>query len=179
MDCNMSKNAKDIIHITPTDWHKVAIKMRGYIVGDMDKGKLQGPQGRYSNNGANVGWRTIKVKGKNQPIFIDSYKNKKARRFEPVRPKDLQGKPLNVHTKSVNMKLTGETQRRIMAEGKTDGAYVVFGNADIIKANENRGYIIRDLNNRNKAKTIKLVGDIIQKRINKYHKSKDINININ
>ena len=170
--------ANEIINMNLTDWHKVAIKMRGFIITDMDKGKLQGPQGKYSNKGAGVGWRTIKVKGKNQPIFIDSYKNKKSRGFEPVRPKNLVGQPLNRHTRSVNMKLTGETQRKIMAEGKKDGAYVIFGNADIVRGNERRGYIIRDLNNSNKAKTVKVVEGRLQKRINKYHKSKDIKIDI-
>ena len=170
--------AKDIIKIDKLGWHKVAMFMRSYIVGDMDKGKLQGPQKKYSNKGANVGWRTIKVNGKNQAIFIDSYKNAKARGFEPVRPKNLKGKALNRHTRSVNLKLTGETQRKIRPEGKEDGAYVIFGNADIILGNEDRGYIIRNLNNRNKAKTVKKVGEVIQKNVNKYHKSKDINIRI-
>ena len=177
MDTSIMKS-NEIINMDLTDWHKVAIKMRGYIVTDMDKGKLQGRQGKYSNKGAGVGWRTIKVKGKNKPIFIDSYKNKKSKGFDPVRPKNLEGQSLNRHTRSVNMKLTGETQSKIIAEGKKDGAYVIFGNADIIKGNEKRGYIIRDLNNRNKAKTVKVVTDRINKRINTYHKSKDININI-
>ena len=41
-----------------------------------------------------------------------------------------------------------------------------------------RGYIIRDLSNRNKTKAIKVLGDIVQNKIDTYHKSKDININI-
>ena len=170
--------AKDIIKIDKLGWHKVAMFMRSYIVGDMDKGKLQGPQKKYSNKGANVGWRTIKVNGKNQAIFIDSYKNAKARGFEPVRPKNLKGKALNRHTRSVNMKLTGETQRKIRPEGKEDGAYVIFGNAHIILSNEDKGYIIRNLNNRNKAKTAKKVCEIVQNNVNKYHQSKDLNIKI-
>ena len=170
--------AKDIIKIDKLGWHKVAMFMRSYIVGDMDKGKLQGPQKKYSNKGANVGWRVIKVNGKNRAIFIDSYKNKKARGFEPIRPKNLKGKALNRHTRSVNMKLTGETQRRIIPEGKEDGAYVIFGNAHIILSNEDKGYIIRNLNNRNKAKTAKKVCEIVQNNVNKYHQSKDLNIKI-
>jgi len=174
----MSKKAKDIINLNQTDWHKLAIYIRGLIIGDMDRGKLQGRQRSYSNKGAGVGWRTIKVKGKNQAIFIDSYKNAKSKGFEPYRPKSLIGKALNRHTKSVNMKLTGETQRKIMPEGKTDSAYVIFGNADIILGNEKRGYIIRDLSNKNKSKTVKRIEHVVQKRIDKYHKSKDLNINI-
>lgn len=170
--------AKDIMKLEQTDWHKIAIYIRGLIITDMDKGKLQGRQRKYSNKGANVGWRTIKVNGKNRAIFIDSYKNKKSKGFEPVRPESLKGKALNRHTKSVNMKLTGETQRRIMPEGKTDSAFVVFGNADIILGNEKRGYVIRDLNNKNKVKTVARIGNTVQKRIDKYHKSKDLNINI-
>ena len=178
MVTSVSSLAKDIIRIDQPDWQKVATFMRSYIVGDMDKGKLQGPQKKYSNKGANVGWRVIKVNGKNRAIFIDSYKNKKARGFEPIRPKNLKGKALNRHTRSVNMKLTGETQRRIIPEGKEDGGYVIFGNAHIILSNEDKGYIIRNLNNRNKAKTAKKVCEIVQNNVNKYHQSKDLNIKI-
>lgn len=170
--------ARNIINLNQTDWQKLAIYQRGLIVTDMDRGKLQGRQRQYSNKGADVGWRTIKVKGKNQAVFIDSYKNAKSKGFEPYRPKNLVGKSLNRHTKSVNMKLTGETQRKILSEGKTDSAYVIFGNADIILGNEKRGYIIRDLNNRNKVKTVGRIAKVVQKRIDKYHKSKDLNINI-
>ena len=163
--------ANEVIKFTKKQYTQLASLARGLIVQDMERGVLQGGKKRYSTKNSNVGWRTINGK----PVFIDSYKNKKARRFEPVRPKNLIGKPLNEKTSNVNMILTGETKNRIRPEGKKNKGVLVFERANIIKGNERHGYIITTLNSKNKKKARNFLDRIVDRNIKKYE-SKPVKI---
>ena len=58
----------------------------------------------------------------------------------------------------VTMLLSGETARRIRPEGKKDRATLVFENGTIVKANEDRGYVIADLSPKNRDFVAKKIG---------------------
>jgi len=169
--------ARDIAKFSSLEYGQLASYARGLIIRDMDNGLLQNGRKKYSNKGSNIGWRTINVNGKKQAVYIDSYKNKKAKRFEPVRPKSLRGKPLNSYTQNVNMILTGETQRRIRPEGRNNRALLTFERGHIVEGNENRGYVIRDLSVRNRNKSVDFLQRIIDRKANNYMRE-PINIKI-
>lgn len=77
----------------------------------------------------------------------------------------------------VTMLLSGETARRIRPEGKKDRATLVFENGTIVKANEDRGYILRDLNAKNRDFVAKEFKKIIDRNVKKYE-SKPIKVKI-
>ena len=77
----------------------------------------------------------------------------------------------------VTMLLSGETARRIRPEGKKDRATLVFERGTIVKANEDRGYILRDLNAKNRDFVAKEFKKIIDRNVKKYE-SKPIKVKI-
>ena len=77
----------------------------------------------------------------------------------------------------VTMLLSGETARRIRPEGKKDRATLVFEKGTIVKANEDRGYILRDLNAKNRDFVAKEFKKIIDRNVKKYE-SKPIKVKI-
>ena len=77
----------------------------------------------------------------------------------------------------VTMLLSGETARRIRPEGKKDRATLVFENGTIVKANEDRGYVIADLSGKNRDKSAVFLQRIVDRNVKKYE-SKPIKIKI-
>ncbi len=77
----------------------------------------------------------------------------------------------------VTMLLSGETARRIRPEGKKDRATLVFENGTIVKANEDRGYVIADLSPKNRDFVAKEFKKIIDRNVKKYE-SKPVKIKI-
>tara|TARA_R110002110_G_C13215206_1_gene696813 strand:- start:62 stop:490 length:429 start_codon:yes stop_codon:yes gene_type:complete len=78
---------------------------------------------------------------------------------------------------SVTMLLSGNTARRITPEGKKDRATLIFLEGDIVKWNEDRGYVIADLSGKNRDKSALFLQRIVDRNVKKYE-SKPINIKI-
>jgi hypothetical protein len=140
------------------------------IVSDAGKGKFQGkPSGpfSYSNKGANIGWR--KIKGKN--VFLDSYKNFKSRGMtipDYGKLPKFQGIQVNTDVSKVNMKLTGETLRRISVKLIKDGFKLVFAKGQIVEGNAKRNYTLNDLSSKNQDRLANFVGNILGKKLKLY-----------
>jgi len=77
----------------------------------------------------------------------------------------------------VTMLLSGETSRRIRPEGKSDRATLVFENGTIVQANEDKGYVIADLNTKNRNSSALFLQRIVDRNVKKYE-SKPITIKI-
>ena len=77
----------------------------------------------------------------------------------------------------VTMLLSGETARRIRPEGKRDRATLVFENGTIVQANEDKGYVIADLNTKNRNSSALFLQRIVDRNVKKYE-SKPITIKI-
>ena len=77
----------------------------------------------------------------------------------------------------VTMLLSGETSRRIRPEGKSDRATLVFENGTIVQANEDKGYVIADLNTKNRNSSALFLQIIVDRNVKKYE-SKPITIKI-
>ena len=77
----------------------------------------------------------------------------------------------------VTMLLSGETARRIRPEGKKDRATLVYERGTIVQANEDRGYVIADLNAKNRDKSALFLQRIVDRNVKKYE-SKPIKIKI-
>tara|TARA_R110000796_G_scaffold20092_1_gene59902 strand:- start:27 stop:455 length:429 start_codon:yes stop_codon:yes gene_type:complete len=77
----------------------------------------------------------------------------------------------------VTMLLSGETSRRIRPEGKRDRATLVFENGTIVQANEDKGYVIADLNTKNRNSSALFLQRIVDRNVKKYE-SKPITIKI-
>jgi len=77
----------------------------------------------------------------------------------------------------VTMMLSGDTKNRITPEGKKDRATLIFLEGDKVKWNEDRGYILRDLNAKNRDFVAKEFKKIIDRNVKKYE-SKPIKVKI-
>ena len=149
MDTSIMK-AKDIANFTKTNYGQLASHARGLIVKDMNKGVMQNGIKKYDRNKAS-----------------EEYAKKKATgALGKFRKSDR-----------VTMLLSGETARRIRPEGKKDRATLVFEKGTIVKANEDRGYILRDLNAKNRDFVAKEFKKIIDRNVKKYE-SKPIKVKI-
>jgi len=140
------------------------------IILDASKGKFQNDKSGlpYSDNGAGVGFRTIKGRAVN----IDSYKNRKAagmRYPNGQRVKGYENQSTDTTTSFVNMRLTGRTLRGMRASGKSNTAIITFDRGEIVLGNQKRGYDIYDLSNKNQEFIAERFGkELLDKNIKKY-----------
>lgn len=77
----------------------------------------------------------------------------------------------------VTMTLSGDTKNRITPEGKRDRATLIFLEGDRVKWNEDNGYVIADLNTKNRNSSALFLQRIVDRNVKKYE-SKPINIKI-
>ena len=180
--CFMSVKKGELTELVKFDvnvFKKAGQIAKQLIVSDAGQGKFQGkPSGPfpYSNKGAGVGWR--KIKGKN--VFIDSYKNFKSRGMTIPNYGKLtkfKGIQLNTDVSKVNMKLTGETLRRISVKLIKDGFKLVFAKGQVVEGNAKRNYTLNDLSSKNQDKLANFVGNILGKKL-KLYIQKETNITI-
>ena len=175
---------QEITKFTPTFWRVLGekvintIRIRVQKRHTNAKGEKFAP---YSNKFAGVGWRTLEVGGKNQPVFLDSYKNKKM-----AGKATAKGVPQASRSGVPDMTLTGKTMAAFQVHN-ADKDSVIIGwtgePADIVK----------HLHGMKNYKVVGLTGQILTKgevefiernilldmngRINKFNKE-DITINI-
>ena len=136
----------------------------------------------YSNKFAGVGWRTLQIKGKNQPVFLDSYVNRK-------KAGKAAGKGISQASRSgiPDMTLTGKTMADLQVRRHTKD-YVIYGWMGLqggivaflegMKNYQIIGKGIKILSNKEEKIIVDSIGKSYQKKIEKYHKG-DITLSIN
>ena len=161
---------KNVIRFQKSVFIKAGEIARQLIVSDAGRGKFQGkPSGpfKYSTKGSKVGWRTI---GKKK-VFIDSYKNLKSRGMSIPNygklPK-FTGITVNTDVSKVNMKLTGETLRRIAVSALTNGFKLAFAKGQIVEGNAKRNYTLNDLSSKNMDKVVEFIGQKLDRNLRLY-----------
>ena len=160
----------EVAKIDSKTFQRLGIIARQLIVSDAGKGNFQGkPSGpfSYSTKGAKVGWRTINEK----KVYIDSYKNYKSRGMTIPNYGKLtkfQGVQVNTDVSKVNMKLTGETLRRISVKAIKDGFKLVFARGQIVEGNAKRNYTLNDLTSKNRDKLTKFLSEKLGQKLQIY-----------
>ena len=155
-------NAADIVKIKRDTFKKAGELAKSRIIEDADKGVFQ-------NNRSGFGYKNRTYK---------RYKQKGMTGASGSKLKAFRGKSTNTKVNNVNMRLTGETLRRINVKNLVDGFKVVFARGQIVEGNANRhGYDIFDLNKKNLKRLFRFFEKRIEKNIKEYT-SKPVNIRV-
>ena len=119
--------------------------------------------------------RGLIVKDMNDGVMQNGIKKYKSKDYAAKKATGALGKFRK--SDRVTMLLSGETARRIRPEGKKDRATLVYERGTIVQANEDRGYVIADLNAKNRDKSALFLQRIVDRNVKKYE-SKPIKIKI-
>ena len=151
------------IHKIPRNIFKKAGELaKSRIIEDADKGIFQ-------NNRQNFKYKSKTYR---------RYKSKAMPGANNTKLKAFIGKSTNTKVNNVNMRLTGETLRRINVKNLVDGFKLVFARGQIVEGNANRhGYDIFDLNKKNLKRLFRFFEKRIENNIKEYT-SKPINIRV-
>ena len=144
-------NAADIVKIKRDTFKKAGELAKSMIIEDANNGVFQ-------NDKASV------------PKYSDTYRNYKVRGMVGFRGKKLKqykGKSINTSPKP-NMRLTGETLRRIAVRNIKNGFRLIFARGGIVEGNANRGYDIYDLNDKNYNSIMNFIANRLDINIKKY-----------
>ena len=144
-------NAADIVKIKRDTFKKAGELAKSKIIEDANNGVFQ-------NDKASV------------PKYSDTYRNYKVRGMVGFRGKKLKqykGKSINTSPKP-NMRLTGETLRRIAVRNIKNGFRLIFARGGIVEANADIGYDIYDLNNKNYNSIMNFIANRLDINIKKY-----------
>ena len=144
-------NAADIVKIKRDTFKKAGELAKSRIIEDANNGVFQ-------NDKASV------------PKYSDTYRNYKVRGMVGFRGKKLKqykGKSINTSPKP-NMRLTGETLRRIAVKNIKNGFRLIFARGGIVEGNANRGYDIYDLNDKNYNSIMNFIANRLDINIKKY-----------
>jgi hypothetical protein len=126
--------------------------MAGRIVQDAGDGKFQ-------NNRKNLKYKSVEYKTRKKAGT--AVKNTSA----------------DTHTSFVNMRLTGDTLKRIGAVATNKGFTITFDNGEIVTGNAKRGYDLYGLSNANMSFLATNLENEIERKIRKYE-ADDIDINL-
>ena len=151
------------IHKIPRNIFKKAGELaKSRIIEDADKGIFQ-------NNRQNFKYKSKTYR---------RYKSNAMTGANKTKLKAFRGKSTNTKVNNVNMRLTGETLRRINVKNLVDGFKLVFAKGQIVEGNANRhGYDIFDLNKKNLKRLFRFFEKRIENNIKEYT-SKPINIRV-
>ena len=83
----------------------------------------------------------------------------------------------DTHTSFVNMRLTGDTLKRIGAVATSKGFTITFDNGEIITGNAKRGYDLYGLSNKNLSFLATNLENEIERKVRKYE-ADDITVNL-
>ena len=119
--------------------------------------------------------RGLIVKDMNDGVMQNGIKKYKSKDYAAKKATGALGKFRK--SDRVTMLLSGETARIIRPEGKKDRATLVYERGTIVQANEDRGYVIADLNAKNRDKSALFLQRIVDRNVKKYE-SKPIKIKI-
>ena len=144
-------NAADIVKIKRDTFKKAGELAKSRIIEDANNGVFQ-------NDKASV------------PKYSDTYRNYKVRGMVGFRGKKLKqykGKSINTSPKP-NMRLTGETLRRIAVKNIKNGFRLIFARGGIVEGNADKGYDIYDLNDKNYNSIMNFIANRLDINIKKY-----------
>ena len=144
-------NAADIVKIKRDTFKKAGELAKSRIIEDANNGVFQ-------NDKATV------------PKYSDTYRNYKVRGMVGFRGKKLKqykGKSINTSPKP-NMRLTGETLRRIAVRNIKNGFRLIFARGGIVEGNADKGYDIYDLNDKNYNSIMNFIANRLDINIKKY-----------
>ncbi len=144
-------NAADIVKIKRDTFKKAGELAKSRIIEDANNGVFQ-------NDKASV------------PKYSDTYRNYKVRGMVGFRGKKLKqykGKSINTSPKP-NMRLTGETLRRIAVRNIKNGFRLIFARGGIVEGNADKGYDIYDLNDKNYNSIMNFIANRLDINIKKY-----------
>lgn len=127
----------------------------------IDKIQLDASKGRFQNNKSGLQYKS------------DTYKRYKANNMKGFRTKKklkaFKNQSTDTHTAYVNMKLTGRTLRSMRPSGKKDVAIITFDRGEIVLGNQEKGYDIYGLSNKNLDFVAKrFEKEILDRNIKKY-----------
>ena len=153
---------QDIDKIARNIFKKAGELAKSRIIEDADKGIFQ-------NNRQNFKYKSKTYR---------RYKSNAMTGANKTKLKAFRGKSTNTKVNNVNMRLTGETLRRINVKNLVDGFKLVFARGQIVEGNANRhGYDIFDLNKKNLKRLFRFFEKRIENNIKEYT-SKPINIRV-
>ena len=144
-------NAADIVKIKRDTFKKAGELAKSRIIEDANNSVFQ-------NDKAKV------------PKYSDTYRNYKVRGMVGFRGKKLKqykGKSINTSPKP-NMRLTGETLRRIAVRNIKNGFRLIFARGGIVEGNADKGYDIYDLNDKNYNSIMNFIANRLDINIKKY-----------
>ena len=145
-------NAADIVKIKRDTFKKAGELAKSRIIEDADKGVFQ-------NNRSGFGYKNRTYK---------KYKQKGMTGASGSKLKAFRGKSTNTKVNNVNMRLTGETLRRIAVKNIKNGFRLIFARGGIVEGNANRGYDIYDLNDKNYNSIMNFIANRLDINIKKY-----------
>ena len=136
--------------------------MAGRIVQDADSGKFQNNKKSLSYKSAE--YKTAKKRGMTSLRTGKKYKS-------------LTGTSTDTQTNFVNMRLTGDTLKRIGAVATSKGFTISFENGEIVTGNAKRGYDLYGLSNKNLSFLAKNLENEIERKVRKYE-ADDLDIHL-
>lgn len=151
--------AQDIIKISRSTWMKAGQMAKGLIQQDADKGKFQ-------NEKKNISYKSKQYTDYKSAGMVGK-RGKKLKGFK--------GASINRNTKFKDMKLTGETLRRISVKPLKDSFELNYERGEIVLGNDDAD--IYDLRNANREKVMDTIMADISRKANKYM-AEDVNIKI-
>tara|TARA_R110000744_G_scaffold45047_1_gene100231 strand:- start:173 stop:649 length:477 start_codon:yes stop_codon:yes gene_type:complete len=153
---------QDIHKIPRKIFQKAGELAKSRIIEDADQGVFQNEK------------KNLKYKSKT----YRKYKSNAMTNLSGSKLKAFRGKSVNTKVNNVNMRLTGETLRRINVKTITDGFRLVFARGQIVQANaDNHDYDIFGLNKKNLQRLSKFFEQRIDRNIKEYTKN-PINIKV-
>ena len=136
--------------------------MAGRIVADADRGVFQNNKKSLSYKSAE--YKTAKKRGMTSLRTGKKYKS-------------LTGTSTDTQTNFVNMRLTGDTLKRIGAVATSKGFTISFENGEIVTGNAKRGYDLYGLSNKNLSFLAKNLENEIERKVRKYE-ADDLDIHL-
>ena len=137
-------------------------KMAGRIVHDADRGVFQNNTRSHKYKSAE--YKTAKKRG------MTSLRTGKKYEF-------LDSSSTDTQTNFVNMRLTGDTLKRIGAVATSKGFTISFENGEIVTGNAKRGYDLYGLSNKNLSFLAKNLENEIERKVRKYE-ADDLDIHL-
>ena len=141
------------IHKIPRNIFKKAGELaKSRIIEDADKGIFQ-------NNRQNFKYKSKTYR---------RYKSNAMTGANKTKLKAFRGKSTNTKVNNVNMRLTGETLRRIAVKNIKNGFRLIFARGGIVEGNADKGYDIYDLNDKNYNSIMNFIANRLDINIKKY-----------
>lgn len=123
--------------------------------------KTDANDGKFQNNKSKLKYKSLEYKAR-----------KKAGKAIPLKKK--KNVSADTQTNFVNMRLTKDTQNKIVSVPTDKGFTITFGNAEIVLGNAKRGYDLYGLSNKNMAFLANNLEGEIQRKINLYEAEDEI-----